>query len=388
MNAIDLVPASFMAETEMAIFQRSLAGFLDAHASPAAIDRWRANKQVEKHVWRAAGEAGLLGVSIPEEYGGGGGDLRHEVAIVQAIGHRGADALTICLHNAVILPYFASYGTPEQRAQWLPRFCSGEMVTAIAMTEPAAGSDLQGMRTRARRDGNGYRLTGQKTFISNGQIADVVLVAAKTDPDAGSKGISLFIVDVSQAPEGFARGRNLDKVGQEGQDTSELFFDDLFLPADALLGGVEGKGMAQLMAKLPQERLIIAWQAMAMIELALGETIAYVKQREMFGQSLAAFQNTQFKLAEYKTQATIAKVFLNHCTEKLVAGDLDTATASMAKYWISDQLSEIVDGCVQFFGGYGYMTEYPIGRLYRDSRIHRIYGGANEIMKLLIARTL
>ncbi len=388
MNAIDLVPASFMAETEMAIFQRSLAGFLDAHASPAAIDRWRANKQVEKHVWRAAGEAGLLGVSIPEEYGGGGGDLRHEVAIVQAIGHRGADALTICLHNAVILPYFASYGTPEQRAQWLPRFCSGEMVTAIAMTEPAAGSDLQGMRTRARRDGNGYRLTGQKTFISNGQIADLVLVAAKTDPDAGSKGISLFIVDVSQAPEGFARGRNLDKVGQEGQDTSELFFDDLFLPADALLGGVEGKGMAQLMAKLPQERLIIAWQAMAMIELALGETIAYVKQREMFGQSLAAFQNTQFKLAEYKTQATIAKVFLNHCTEKLVAGDLDTATASMAKYWISDQLSEIVDGCVQFFGGYGYMTEYPIGRLYRDSRIHRIYGGANEIMKLLIARTL
>ncbi|MFV3075370.1 acyl-CoA dehydrogenase family protein [Niveispirillum fermenti] len=388
MNAIDLVPASFMAETEMAIFQRSLAGFLDAHASPAAIDRWRAGKQVDKAVWRAAGEAGLLGVSMPEEYGGGGGDFRHEAAIVQAIGHRGADALTLCLHNAVILPYFASYGTPEQRAHWLPRFCSGEMVTAIAMTEPAAGSDLQGMRTRARRDGNGYRLTGQKTFISNGQIADMVLVAAKTDPDAGSKGISLFIVDVSQAPEGFARGRNLDKVGQEGQDTSELFFDDLFVPADALLGDVEGRGMAQLMAKLPQERVVIAWQAMAMIELALGETIAYVRQREMFGQSLAAFQNTQFKLAEYKTQATIAKVFLNHCTEKLLAGELDTATASMAKYWISDQLSEIVDGCLQFFGGYGYMNEYPIGRLYRDSRIHRIYGGANEIMKLLIARTL
>lgn len=386
MSGPELIRAPFMADDEMVMFERSVDGFLDSHASTADIERWRANKQVDRTTWSAAGEAGLLGVSVPEEFGGGGGDFRHEAMITQAIGHRGADALTISLHNAVILPYFTAYGTEEQKRAWLPRLCSGELVSAIAMTEPGAGSDLQGMRTRARGAGNGYVLSGQKTFISNGQIADVILVAAKTDPDAGSRGISLFIVDA--VSDGFSRGRNLEKVGQEGQDTSELFFEDVFVPADALLGSREGAGLSQLMAKLPQERVVIAWQAMAMIERALAETIAYVKQRDMFGQTLATFQNTQFKLAEYKTQATIGKVFLNHCTERLLAGALDTATASMAKYWISDQLSEIVDGCLQLFGGYGYMTEYPIGRMYRDSRIHRIYGGANEVMKLVIARTL
>ena len=388
MTDLTLVQPAYMAEDEMAMFQRSVEGFLDAYAAPEDIDRWRRNKQVDRDTWHRAADAGLLGLSVAEEFGGAGGDFRHEAVITEAIGHRGADALTISLHNAVILPYFTAYATAEQKRQWLPRLCSGELVSAIAMTEPGAGSDLQGMRTRAVKSGNGYLLSGQKTFISNGQIADIVLVAAKTDPDAGSRGISLFIVDATTAGDGFRRGRNLDKVGQEGQDTSELFFDELFVPPDALLGGEEGRGLGQLMAKLPQERLVIAWQAMAMIERALAETIAYTKQRRMFGSALAEFQNTQFKLAEYKTQATIARVFLNHCTEQLLAGSLDAATASMAKYWISDQLSEIVDGCLQLFGGYGYTTEYPIGRMYRDSRIHRIYGGANEVMKLLIARTL
>lgn len=388
MTDLALVQPAYMADEDMTMFQRSVDGFLEAHARPEDIDRWRQNKRVDREAWHQAGRDGLLGVSVPEEFGGGGGDFRHEAVITEAIGHRGADAFTVSLHNAVILPYFTAFATEEQKKRWLPRLCSGELVSAIAMTEPGAGSDLQGMRTRAVKSGNGYLLSGQKTFISNGQIADLILVAAKTDPDAGSRGISLFIVDASSAGEGFRRGRNLDKVGQEGQDTSELFFDDVFVPPDALLGGEEGRGLHQLMAKLPQERLIIAWQAMAMIERALAETIDYTKQRKMFGSALAEFQNTQFKLAEYKTQATVARVFLNHCTEQLLAGTLDASTASMAKYWISDQLSEIVDGCLQLFGGYGYMTEYPIGRMYRDSRIHRIYGGANEVMKLLIARTL
>ncbi len=370
------------------MFERSLNRFLDQHADEDTIETWRKNKSVGREIWSAAGKHGLLGISVPPEYGGAGGDLRHEVAIVQTVGHRGADAFAISLHNPVVLPYITSFGTEEQKRRWLPSLCSGEVISAIAMTEPGAGSDLQGMRTTARRQGNGWVVNGQKTFITNGQLADFILVAAKSDAQAGSRGVSLFVVETREVEKGFVRGRNLDKVGQEGQDTSELFFDEMFLPATSLLGEEEGRGLSQLMSKLPQERLIIAWQAMAMIERALGETIAYVKSRKMFGQALGDFQNTQFRLAEFKTEATIAKVFVAHCTERLLAGDLDAATASMAKYWVSDLLSKIVDGCVQFFGGYGYMLEYPIGRMYRDSRIHRIYGGANEVMKMLIARTL
>lgn len=388
MTDLELVKPAFMQDEEISMFQRSVGGFLDEHATPEAIDLWRHNKNVGREIWRQAGEAGLLGISVPEEYGGAGGDFRHEAVIVQEVGRRGADAFTLSLHNAVILPYITAYGSEAQKSSWLPRLCTGELISAIAMTEPAAGSDLQGMRTRARKVDGGYLLSGQKTFISNGQLADLIIVAAKTDPDAGSRGISLFLVDATTAGPGFSRGRNLEKVGQEGQDTSELFFEDVFVPDEGLLGEQEGRGLSQLMAKLPQERVVIAWQAMAMIERAVFETIEYTRSREMFGQALGSFQNTQFKLAEYKTRATVAKVFLNHCTERLIAGDLDTATASMAKYWISDELSEIVDGCLQLFGGYGYMVEYPIARLYRDSRIHRIYGGANEVMKLLIARTL
>ena len=386
--SLDLLESAIFAAEECVQFDRSVAGFLDAHASPDRIDQWRADKQVDRGTWNAAARAGLLGITVPEEFGGAGADFRYEAIITKAIGHRGADALTVSLHNAVILPYFTSFGTDEQKRYWLPLFCTGECITAIAMTEPAAGSDLQGMRMTARKCDGGYRLTGQKTFISNGQIADVIVVAAKTDPAGGSRAISLFIVDTRDAPDGFVRGRNLEKIGQEGQDTSELFFDDMFVPDDALLGGVEGFGLPQLMAKLPQERLIIAWQAMAMIERALDETIRYTRERQMFGKTLADFQNTQFKLAEYKTQAVVCRVFVDHCTELLIRGALTPELASMAKYWASEELSKIVDGCLQLFGGYGYMLEYPIARIFRDSRIHRIYGGASEVMKLLIARNL
>lgn len=385
---LDLVESTLFAGEECVQFERSVSGFLDAYASPDHIDQWRADKQVDRKTWDAAAKAGLLGISVPEEFGGAGADFCYEAIITKAIGHRGADALTVSLHNAVILPYFTAFGTDAQKRHWLPLFCSGQCITAIAMTEPAAGSDLQGMRMAARKCDGGYRLTGQKTFISNGQIADVMVVAARTDPAGGSRAISLFIVDVRSAPEGFRRGRNLEKIGQEGQDTSELFFDDLFIPDDALLGGIEGCGLQQLMAKLPQERLIIAWQAMAMIERALDETIRYTRDRPMFGKTLADFQNTQFKLAEYKTQAVVCRVFVDHCTALLVADDLTPELASMAKYWASEELSKIVDGCLQLFGGYGYMLEYPIARIFRDSRIHRIYGGASEVMKLLIARNL
>lgn len=385
MNAIGPIEEA----EDVVLFRRSVERFLDNVAPSDAVERWRTQKHVDKAAWRKAGEAGLLGVSVPEIYGGAGGDFRHEAAIVEAVGHRGADAFAISLHNAVVLPYVTSFGTEPQKLRWLPKLCSGDTVAAIAMTEPGAGSDLQGMRTTARRDGDGYRLSGQKTFISNGQIADFILVAAQTDPAAGSRGLSILAVEPRVvAGSGFQRGRNLEKVGQEGQDTSELFFDDLFVPAENLLGEEPGRGLAQLMTKLPQERLVIAWQCVAMMERALEETLAYVSSREMFGQRLLDFQNTQFRLAEFKTEATIARVFATHCTQLLLQDRLDAATASMAKYWTSDLLSKVVDGCLQLFGGYGYMTEYPIGRMYRDSRIHRIYGGSNEVMKMLIARSL
>lgn len=388
MSTLDLTRPDYLEDEEVAMFERSVLGFIDRFAKAEDIERWRKDKQVDRRTWQEAANAGLLGISVPPEYGGAGGDFRHEIVIAKELGHVGADALTISLHNAVIIPYFLSFGTEDQKMRWLPQMCTGECILAIAMTEPGAGSDLQGMKMTARKTEGGYLLNGQKTFISNGQIADVILVAAKSDPQAGSKGMSLFIVDTRQAGGGFRRGNNLEKVGQEGQDTSELFFDDVFVPDDCLLGGEPGQGMRQLMAKLPQERLVIAWQAMAMIEQAVAETVAYVRERKMFGQALIDFQNTQFKLAEIKTMATVARVFVDHCTRLQLDGKLDASTASMAKYWISDKASEIIDECLQLFGGYGYMLEYPIARLYRDSRIHRIYGGANEVMKVLIARSL
>jgi acyl-CoA dehydrogenase len=387
MGILSVEKPDFMAVEELNIFEGAVGRFFDQHASPSEVQRWRDNGVVDRKLWNTAGEAGLLGVSLPEAYGGSGGDFRHEVVIMEQMGLKGVEGFGITLHNAIVAPYIAHYGSEEQKQKWLPRIISGELVTAIAMTEPGTGSDLQGIKTTARKDGNHYVISGQKTFITNGQTANLICVVCKTDPNLGSKGTSLIFVETDEV-EGFERGRNLHKVGQESQDTSELFFNDVRVPTSSLLGAEEGRGFIQLMQQLPQERLIIAIQGMAMIERALAVTIDYVKDRKAFGQRLIDFQNTQFKLAECKTEATVAKVFVNHCTDLLLNGKLDAATASMAKYWVSDLQCKIVDECLQLFGGYGYMTEYPIGQMFKDARVQRIYGGANEIMKVLIARTL
>lgn len=374
-----------MEEDELRLFAGSVDHFMRKWASPSQTAAWRDQGMVPRSLWQEAGAAGLLGASLPAEYGGSGGDFRFDVVVMQALGHHNALNFAIPLHASVIAPYIVQYGSEVQKQRYLPTAASGERILAIAMTEPAAGSDLQGMKTTARREGDRYIINGQKTFISNGLVASTVIVAAKTDPAAGAKGISLFIVDTDTP--GFTRGPALHKLGQGGRDTAELFFTDMAVPAECLLGR-EGGGFAMLMEKLPQERLVIAWQAMAMIEAALETTVAYVKDRKAFGKSLFDFQNTQFKLAECKTQATIAKVFLHDCTEKLLQGRLDAATASMAKYWITEAQARIIDECLQLHGGYGYMAEYPISDMYRDARGYRIYGGANEIMKLLIARSI
>lgn len=387
MSAIQLKKPAVLDKEELATLETMVIRFIGRHATAEDVARWRANGSVERELWLKAGEAGLLGVSIPAEYGGGGGDFRHEAVLMEQLGLHGVQGFALPLHNAVVAPYIVSYGTEAQKREWLPKVVSGEIVLAVAMTEPGAGSDLQGIKTTARREGDYYLISGQKTFITNGLHASLIIVACKTSHEDGAKGISLFAVETDKV-EGFERGRLLDKLGQEGRDTTELFFNEMRVPADNLLGGVEGRGFQQLMEKLPQERLVIAWQCMATIENALGVTLDYVKQRKAFNKRIIDFQNSQFKLAECKTEATIAKVFLNHCTERLLDGTLDTATASMAKYWISETCCKIVDECLQLHGGYGYMLEYPIAQMYKDVRVNRIFGGANEIMKLLIARSL
>jgi len=338
-------------------------------------------------VWNKAGEAGLLCASMPEEYGGAGGTFAHEAVINRELALAGFDTFGAPLHSGIVAPYILHYGTEDQKKRWLPKLATGEMVGAIAMTEPGTGSDLQGVRASAKKSGNGYVLNGSKTFITNGQHANLIVVVAKTDPKAGANGTSLMVVETDDAP-GFRRGRKLKKLGMDAADTSELFFEDVRLPAENLLGTEEGQGFYQLMKELPQERLIVSTQAVAMMERALRLTIDYVKQRQAFGKKIIEFQNTEFTLAECKSEATVAKVFLDHCIGRHVKGELDTVTASMAKYWLTDLLGKIADRCLQLFGGYGYMDEYPISRLYRDARVLRIYAGTNEIMKLLIARGL
>ena len=387
MGVLNVEKPAFMAEEDIAIFEDAVGKFFDEHAPEAVVATWRKNHVVDREMWNKAGRAGLLGLTVPEEYGGAGGDYRHEAVLMEQLGLKGVDGFGISLHNAIVAPYIFHYGTEEQKQRWLPRLCTGELVGAIAMTEPGAGSDLQGIKSSAKLDGNQYVINGSKTFITNGQTANLIIVVVKTDPTAGARGTSLIVVE-TDGTEGFERGRNLDKLGHEAQDTSELFFNDVRVPTENLLGTDEGQGFFQLMGQLPQERLNIAVQGMATIERALELTIAYVKDRKAFGKAILDFQNTQFVLAECKTEATVAKVFVNHCIEQHLAGKLDAATASMAKYWVSDLENKIVDRCLQLFGGYGFMNEYPIARMYRDSRVQRIYGGTNEIMKLLIARTL
>jgi len=384
--ALDFKNPDWFAEEDINIFRDAAFEFYSRECAPHS-ERWRKQGIVDRETWNIAGKMGMLCTSMPEEYGGGGGDYRHEMIVMEEMIRAKVDGFGISLHNAIVAPYILHYGTEEQKRNWLPRLATGELVGAIAMTEPGTGSDLQGVRTRARKSGNGYVLSGSKTFITNGGTANLIIVVAKTGEEEGAKGVSLMVVETDGA-EGFKRGRNLDKIGGHAQDTSELFFEDVKLPAESLLGTEEGQGFVQLMQQLPQERLNIAIQGVATMEYALRETIAYVKERHAFKKPLIAFQNTQFKLAECKTKATIAKVFTYDCVAKLMKGELDVATASMAKYWVSDTENELIDECLQLFGGYGYMNEYPIARMWTDARVQRIYGGTNEIMKLLIARTL
>ena len=368
------------------IFRASMSAFLDEHASPQHIARWTEQKCVDRDAWKAAGEFGLLGLLVPEQYGGLGGDFRHERILMEEFALRGLEGWGVAVHNMIAAPYLIHHGTEAQRQRWLPGVVSGDTVLAIAMTEPDAGSDLQGMRTRAERSGDEWVINGSKVFISNGQTADLILVCGKTQLENGEDKISILLVESNT--EGFKRGRNLDKIGRDAQDTSELFFEDVRVPADHVLGGEPGRGFAQLMDLLPQERLGIAVMGLGMMERALQLTVDYVKERKVFGQSLLDFQNTSFSLAELKTEATIARVFIDHCTELLLKGELDAATASMAKLWVTEREVDNIHRCLQFFGGYGYMNEYPIAQLYRDARIDTIHGGTSEIMKLLIARTL
>jgi len=366
---------------------RDMAGkFMEAEIAPN-YDDYEKNQIVPRSAWEQAGANGLLCASMPEAYGGGGASYVQETAIIEAVGHAGVDGFGIALHSGIVAPYINAYGTEEQKQRWLPRLATGELIGAIAMTEPGTGSDLQGVKTSAVKDGNQYRINGSKTFITNGQNANLVIVVSKTDPNEGAKGVSLMIVETDEV-DGFERGRNLDKIGLKANDTSELFFNDVKIPTANLLGTEEGQGFFQLMNELPQERLLIANQAMASIELALSLTIDYVKERKAFDKAILDFQNTQFKLAELKSEATMAKAFVNQCVGQHLEKKLDTATASMAKYLLTDLQGKVMDECLQLFGGYGFMNEYPIARMYRDARVQRIYGGTNEIMKVLIARTL
>ncbi|MPZ85059.1 MAG: acyl-CoA dehydrogenase [Actinophytocola sp.] len=350
-------------------------------------ERWSQAKQVDRELWHKAGEVGLLCLSIPEEYGGGGGTFAHEAILLEEEAKAGDDAWGNAVHSGIVAHYVNSCGTEDQKKRWLPKLASGELVGAIAMTEPGTGSDLQNVKTKAIKDGDHFVLNGAKTFITNGAQAELIIVVAKTNPEETAKGVSLVVLETEDA-EGFRRGRILDKVGMKGQDTAELFFDDVRVPVENLLGGQEGLGFVQLMQQLPQERLIIAVSAVAAMEAAVEQTIAYTKERTAFGREIFTFQNTKFTLAECATEVAVCKAFLDQCIERHLEGELDVTGAAMVKWWTTDRLSRVADECLQLFGGYGYMTEYPISRAWTSARVQRIFGGTNEIMKEIISRTL
>ncbi|CAJ1501847.1 acyl-CoA dehydrogenase family protein [[Mycobacterium] burgundiense] len=353
----------------------------------AHVEKWDNQRHIDRDVWRRAGELGLLLCSVPEEYGGGGGTFAHDVAVFDAQGYAGDLSLGIAVHSGIVPHYIVNYGSEEQKKTWLPPMATGEVLGAIGMTEAGAGSDLKAIRTTAVRDGDEYVINGSKTFITNGGSADMVVLAVKTDPKAGARGISLLIVDLRDTA-GFQVTRVLDKVGQHGADTAELSFTDVRVPVANLLGPEEGKGFGQMIDQLAQERLCVAAQAIGGMERAVDETVAYTKAREAFGHSLFEFQNTAFELAECATMARTCRIFFDHCVVSHLRGELDATEAAMAKYWLTDQQCAIVDRCVQLHGGYGYMREYLIARMYEDARVQRIYAGANEVMKQIIAKSL
>ncbi len=350
------------------------------------VERYIENKQVDRDLWNRAGELGLLCASVPEEYGGGGGTFLHEAILIEEQARVGDSSWGASLHSGIVAHYLLAYGTEEQKQEWLPKLASGEVVSAIAMTEPGTGSDLQNVKTKAIREGDEYVVNGAKTFITNGSQADMVLVVAKTNPTDAAAGISLVVVP-ADAP-GFRRGRVLDKIGMKGQDTCELFFDDVRVPVTNLLGTEEGQGFFQLMMQLPQERLIVAVSCTAAMELCVDLTHEYVTSRTAFGKPLFAFQNTKFKIAEVATEARVARSFVDECLQLHVKGELDIPTAAMAKLWASERAQKVVDKCLQLHGGYGYMNEYPIARAWADLRVSQIYAGTSEIMKEIIARSL
>jgi acyl-CoA dehydrogenase len=369
---------------ELVIYREAVARFVESEMLPHEA-RWREEHNVGHEIWRKAGGLGFLCADIPAEFGGAGGDFRHEVVLYEELARRGLSGFGQGVHS-IAAHYLLNHGSEAQQRQYLPRLASGELVGAIAMTEPAAGSDLQGIRTRAERRGNEYLINGSKIFITNGYLAGLVLLVAKTDPALGAKGISILLVETKDLA-GYRVGRFLDKIGQRSQDTNELFFEDVHVPADRLLGGSEGRGFAQLMSDLPYERMIVAVQAVAAMEGGLEETVRYVKGRKAFGKTLLEFQNARFKLAEAATVTRVARTFIDRCIQEVVDGSIDDATASMAKWWATDMQQRVLDECVQLHGGYGYMNEYLVARLYADARVTRIYGGTNEIMKELIARS-
>lgn len=387
MSILGVEDPDFMQDEEIAVFREAAGKFFKDRAKPERVAKWRDDGMVELAFWKEAGEMGLLGVSVPEEYGGHGGDFRHDLVVIEQLDRHNVDGFSASLHNVIVTPYIIAHGTEEQKKRWLPGMVSGESIGAIAMSEPGAGSDLQNIQTTAVKDGNGYRINGSKIWISNGQISNFIVVVVKTNPKLGAKGTSLLVVEPDKV-EGFSRGRNLDKIGLDAQDTSELFFDNVWVPEENLLGGVEGRGFIQLMHELPRERLIIAYRGVITMEKALETTIEYTRDRKVFGKQLIEFQNSQFKLADIKARATIAKVFVNHCVGLVLEGKLDTTMASIAKLWITENEFDVVNECLQLHGGNGYINDYRISHMFRNSRVKTIYGGSSEIMKVLIARSL